>query len=657
MSKMPEISTSKTVIAPESALNTMSVPIAVPITGPNTAPNPGPNAAPETASETASETVSIKEASAPATIPETASETASKQATLPATFLLPISPPRKRQKRSGYTNKQKKWLRDLYTTRTRNEKKPPPYKELISVFQAQFGGEPLGDASIRRWTGKDGQFLDQQMVQEDKQKYRACKWPELEEALYEWQLRKENQRVVLTGAILKEMAGEFFRKLAVVIPHYQNTEFKASTGWFDEYKSRHKVRQRARHGESGKVDRETLEADLVEIRNEIKSWLGDDFSFRDVYNMDETGLFWKAMPSKTLVSQHASTAGTDEDKARITANLCCNADGSHKLPPWFIGKAQVPRAFGRHGVIAENLRMVWRSNRAAWMTGTIFDEYLTWFRKAVHNRRCVLLIDGFSAHRLGIELREAKENGPMQNVKIIFLPANTTSVSQPLDQGIIAAWKTWYRRRWLRYCVAEFDAEPERNPYETMDILKAVQWGVEAWELDVSPETVANCWLKSTCLAPNYRPQTEKEWNREEGRKTLVAVTASEQALNSAKADMIEDIQKLNNNPRVPEELNLKHYDNPLAEQVYDDDDNIVEELVDRYRPEEVGSTENQAVFQRKVSGLEALSAVETVSLYEIQQRDGNVDLVRALEQSRRRIEGRRLRGATQQVAIDSYFV
>jgi len=51
----------------------------------------------------------------------------------------------------------------------------------------------------------------------------------------------------------------------------------------------------------------------------------------------------------------------------------------------------------------------------------------------------VLLIDNFVAYEANINMRRKKENEFMQNVKIIFLPVNTTSVCQLLDQDIIVA--------------------------------------------------------------------------------------------------------------------------------------------------------------------------------------------------------------------------
>ena len=46
------------------------------------------------------------------------------------------------------------------------------------------------------------------------------------------------------------------------------------------------------------------------------------------------------------------------------------------------------------------------------------------------------------------------------NIRVEFLPKNTTSRTQPLDvldAGIIKTWKVYYRRKLLRYVVSQID--------------------------------------------------------------------------------------------------------------------------------------------------------------------------------------------------------
>ena len=37
-------------------------------------------------------------------------------------------------------------------------------------------------------------------------------------------------------------------------------------------------------------------------------------------------------------------------------------------------------------------------------------------------------------------------NSALKSIKLIFLSSNTTSITQPMDQGIIASFKSYYNR-------------------------------------------------------------------------------------------------------------------------------------------------------------------------------------------------------------------
>lgn len=59
------------------------------------------------------------------------------------------------------------------------------------------------------------------------------------------------------------------------------------------------------------------------------------------FNFDETGLYFKQYPTKTLIPKHISqVSGTKKQLERISVGACSNADGSLKLPLIVIGKSK-----------------------------------------------------------------------------------------------------------------------------------------------------------------------------------------------------------------------------------------------------------------------------------------------------------------------------
>ena len=79
----------------------------------------------------------------------------------------------------------------------------------------------------------------------------------------------------------------------------------------------------------------------------------------------------------------------------------------------------------------------YRNNQHAWMTTEIFVEFLNALNnKMKHQKRHILLfLDNCPSH-LDIKL---------SNVKPHFIPKNTTSHLPPLDKGIIARLKSFYK--------------------------------------------------------------------------------------------------------------------------------------------------------------------------------------------------------------------
>ncbi len=129
------------------------------------------------------------------------------------------------------------------------------------------------------------------------------------------------------------------------------------------------------------------------------------------------------------------------------------------------------------------------------MTIAVFAEWienLNWVMRR-DNRSILLVLDNASSHKaVGVELT---------NIRVLMLPPNTTSCLQPMDAGIIASFKTHYRRRQLDYAIGIVDAMGDdesgatvkRKNLYSVDILQAMTWSMEAWN-DVTAVTIQNCW-------------------------------------------------------------------------------------------------------------------------------------------------------------------
>jgi hypothetical protein len=82
-------------------------------------------------------------------------------------------------------------------------------------------------------------------------------------------------------------------------------------------------------------------------------------------------LFAFEPPDRGLATKQMS--GKKASKFRITLGLACNADGSEKLPPIYIGKFEKPRCFKKQ--TPQQRGFYYRNNKKAWMTSELFEEY------------------------------------------------------------------------------------------------------------------------------------------------------------------------------------------------------------------------------------------------------------------------------------------
>ena len=107
----------------------------------------------------------------------------------------------------------------------------------------------------------------------------------------------------------------------------------------------------------------------------------------------------------------------------------------------------------------------------------------------LENRNVLLFLDNAPVHPENLV-------GKYSNIKIVFLPKNTTSRLQPLDAGIIKNFKVKHRKKLLRHVIARISND--RNPSDIakeVDILQAITWVAASWK-DVSETTVKICFAK-----------------------------------------------------------------------------------------------------------------------------------------------------------------
>src|SRR6266496_1126104 len=214
-------------------------------------------------------------------------------------------------------------------------------------------------------------------------------------------------------------------------------------------------------------------------------------------------------------------------------------------------------------------------------------------------RPTLLLIDSFSAHDCAVKTLMESENPPfkLQHTRVEFLPKNVTSHYQPLDQGIIRAWKAYYKRKWLQFMVD--CVHDNKDPLKEVNMLHVVRWAILAWD-EVTKETIENCWVKSTCLG---KVQTVE--------KILKGWEEREAVINEAQ----ELLDELERRRVIKQKMTVEMLINTPGEEVEDSQDDALQQVIDIFYQEPELEPEESEL--QKIKEREVLEMLQKLQLYE----------------------------------------
>ncbi|KAJ8884288.1 hypothetical protein PR048_016145 [Dryococelus australis] len=164
----------------------------------------------------------------------------------------------------------------------------------------------------------------------------------------------------------------------------KDEEFMSSVGWIDRFKLHHNITFGTVSGEAQGVSTKTT----TEWLSTVWPSICEGYADKDVFNGEKCD-------------------GGKLSKEQIAALVCANADGSKKRKLFVIGK-------------------LFKAELRSWDR-----ELQTWKRKII------LLVDNCPVHPVLQNL---------ENIKLVFLLANTTSILQPMNQGVIRSLKCRYHK-------------------------------------------------------------------------------------------------------------------------------------------------------------------------------------------------------------------
>ncbi|KAG7211961.1 hypothetical protein KM043_011166 [Ampulex compressa] len=379
-------------------------------------------------------------------------------------------------------------------------------QEALPVLEIgkKYGIDSTTVYRIRKNAAKISALADKSKRDRKRQRIKLPVYHELDKDLLEWFMEKRALRVYLTDVLMLKKAQELKDNL----PSCSHS--KVSYGWLAKFKKRHGIRLIDMHGEKASADQDGADIFVDDFKKMIEE---ENINLENIYNMGESGLLWKALPTKTATGDEETNSGANLRKDRITIGLCANALGTHKIMPLVIYPYKNPKAL-KHEV---SLSVIFRTQVNAWMDRAIF---LDWFEH--HFKPCVqkyqaekqisgkviLLLDNCEGHKISPGFQEDDD------FKIVYLPPNTTSLIQPINQGIIEKTKRLFRHKLLQRVLTYENGITEF--YKDYTLKNCIDTLSISWS-EITENNIRNAWNKliGTNIPPSRVQSTveiEPDW-------------------------------------------------------------------------------------------------------------------------------------------------
>uniref|UniRef100_A0A8C4N3C7 HTH CENPB-type domain-containing protein n=1 Tax=Eptatretus burgeri TaxID=7764 RepID=A0A8C4N3C7_EPTBU len=236
--------------------------------------------------------------------------------------------------------------------------------ELIKNSDGRSQGSLAEQYGIARGTVQNirkrkAEFMQAYKENEPSKKKRAniCHFEPVNDFIWEWFCRMRTSNVPISGPMIREKALAYAESQGI-------RDFKASMGWLDKSKTRHNINCAVLSGEGADVKLETVDQWKERLPGIIEL-----YDPKDIFNLHESGLFYRALQDKTLRVRGADCKGGKRSKERLTAMLCVNMKGEFEKP-FIIGRCEKPRCF-KH-INTKTLPVV----QAIEMTDSIRDFFL-----------------------------------------------------------------------------------------------------------------------------------------------------------------------------------------------------------------------------------------------------------------------------------------
>lgn len=129
------------------------------------------------------------------------------------------------------------------------------------------------------------QWEAEQATENNAKRVQQTQHPEVTEMLDLWVSQAMRSGILLTGEVIRQKWTAFADLAGIP----EEDRLKLSDSWLGKFKIRNGLREFKRHGDAASSDAKTIEEERKRVQELIKKY---GYKLRDIFNMDETGLFY-----------------------------------------------------------------------------------------------------------------------------------------------------------------------------------------------------------------------------------------------------------------------------------------------------------------------------------------------------------------------------
>lgn len=314
---------------------------------------------------------------------------------------------------------------------------------------------------------------------------------EMEKLLTIWIVDQIKKHVPLSMAAIQSKARSLYEDVKIKFG-CSDAKFVASNGWFQRFKHRAGFHDSKANGEAASADSKAAECFPFILKKVIEE---GGYSTQQIFNVDETELSWRNLLKDQGIRFRVPTVN---DSVRLL--LGANAAGDCKLKPLVLNKSSALEGFD-----ISNLPVHYHAHPKSWLTNEAFEDwFLNCFVPEVGDYcsgegipfKILLVLDNAIGHPPNLDNLNP-------NVKVKFLPSNTSSLMQPLDLGIITHFKAYYFQITFMQALEAVQSQPRmifQNFFSCFKFYHAVINITKAW-FEIKQSHLSAVWKK---LCPQF---------------------------------------------------------------------------------------------------------------------------------------------------------